>query len=273
MRRVFFIVFGFVIGALFAQAQQLDGLGVAYYDVDRLYDTIPSKIYDDSDFTPDGRMGWDSVRYGRKVDAVSAVIDSMALPVVALYGVENEAVVRDIVSKCKSDYAYIHREGGGYDGLDFAILYFADKFFPERVTRWGGALCVEGEAVGENLTIIVAHRCSSLGVLLSEPRLKKSNIIILGSARKLNFQKFGFIDNTISAQRRGRGNRVINGGWSMTERVWCNFSAPNRCDVYVKSWLLDEKGHPLATFNTKTYSSGPSSSLPVFIYFDKTLDF
>ena len=41
-------------------------LGIALYDVDRLYDTIPSKFYDDRDYTPSGSLGWSADRYARK---------------------------------------------------------------------------------------------------------------------------------------------------------------------------------------------------------------
>lgn len=29
-------------------------VGIAFYDVDRIYDTIPALFYDDSDYTPEG---------------------------------------------------------------------------------------------------------------------------------------------------------------------------------------------------------------------------
>lgn len=34
--------------------------GIAYYDVDRLYDTIPSLFYDDPAYTPQGKYGWNT---------------------------------------------------------------------------------------------------------------------------------------------------------------------------------------------------------------------
>ena len=65
--------------------------GIAYYDVDRLYDTIPSLFYDDRAYTPEGTYGWDTERYRRKIRQVAETVDSMALPVVALYGVGDRA--------------------------------------------------------------------------------------------------------------------------------------------------------------------------------------
>ena len=67
-----------------AQAVSQERFGVAYYDVDKFYDTIPSKFYDDRAYTPDGKLGWSAERYRRKVDNVARVVDSMAMPVIVL---------------------------------------------------------------------------------------------------------------------------------------------------------------------------------------------
>ena len=52
-------------------------IGIAYCDLDHLYDTIPALFYDDSDYTPGGRLAWDTERYRRKIARTAAVIDSM----------------------------------------------------------------------------------------------------------------------------------------------------------------------------------------------------
>ena len=31
-------------------------VGIAFYDVDRIYDTLPALFYDDADYTPEGRL-------------------------------------------------------------------------------------------------------------------------------------------------------------------------------------------------------------------------
>ena len=65
-------------------------IGIAYCDLDHLYDTIPALFYDDSDYTPGGRLAWDTERYRRKIARTAAVIDSMRMPLVALWSVEND---------------------------------------------------------------------------------------------------------------------------------------------------------------------------------------
>lgn len=54
-------------------------IGIAYCDLDHLYDTIPALFYDDSDYTPGGRLAWDTERYRRKIARTAAVIDSMRM--------------------------------------------------------------------------------------------------------------------------------------------------------------------------------------------------
>ena len=54
----------------------------------------------------------------------------MRMPLVALWGVENEAVVRDIAAACEGDYSYLHRTLNSLDGMDFALLYYGDLFEP-----------------------------------------------------------------------------------------------------------------------------------------------
>ena len=133
--------------AAWAQPASID-FGVAYYDVGQLYDTFQSQDYNDKHFTEQDSMRWDRQRYQRKIEHTVRVIDSMALPVMILYGVENKRVVRDLVALSKRDYAYIHRDQNINNGLEFAVLYEADKFTPETITTWDRALCVEGRVKG-----------------------------------------------------------------------------------------------------------------------------
>ena len=70
-----------------ARAQAQRSFDVAFCDVENLYDTIPSSSYDDSDYTSRGRLRWDTARYSQKIKDVARLLDSLSLPVVALWGV------------------------------------------------------------------------------------------------------------------------------------------------------------------------------------------
>ena len=222
--------------AAWAQPASID-FGVAYYDVGQLYDTFQSQDYNDKHFTEQGSMRWDRQRYQRKIEHTVRVIDSMALPVMILYGVENKRVVRDLVALSKRDYAYIHRDQNISNGLEFAVLYEADKFFPEKVTCWDKALCIEGQAAKAEIVVIANARCTSIGALIEEIGIdaKSDNIILIGQPNKLNFEQFGLLDATLAAQRQGRGNYATGRGWIMRDRVATNITSQSACDVFIKA--------------------------------------
>ncbi len=118
--------------------------GIVYWDLDHLYDTVPALFYNDTDYTPSGRLAWDTERYRRKIARTAAVIDSMRMPLVALWSVENEAVVRDIAAACQGDYSYLHCTLNSLDGMDFALLYYGDLFDPHYEEPGRRYLYIEG---------------------------------------------------------------------------------------------------------------------------------
>ena len=68
-----------ISGALSAQE-----FGFGYLDVDRLYDTIPALFYNDTDYTPTGRYGWDAERYRRKITQTAVSYTHLTLPTMAV---------------------------------------------------------------------------------------------------------------------------------------------------------------------------------------------
>lgn len=255
----------FAIKPLHAQS-----FGIAYYNVDNLYDTIPSPFYDDRAHTANGRLAWNTERYKKKIANITSVIDSMAMPLVAIYGVENEQVVKDIVCTSNNDYAYIHHNADSYNGLDFALLYFGDIFFPTQTTPWQGALCVEGELHDKPLTIIISHSCKSLGVLLNrKTNDQNSKIIVLGDIGKLNFNKLNLCNTLSEAEKQGRGNCISQNEWKMRDKIITNICNYSTSDAYAQSWILDSAGRPLSTYKGGKYIGGYSSWLPIYIYFKK----
>lgn len=123
----------FCAGCLSVFGQQR--VSVGFYNVENLFDTIPSRFYDDRDFTPKGRNGWDSERYERKLHNLSRVVGDAGFDMLGLGEVENEEVVRDLVMSLRDDYNYIHRTTSDSRGIDVAMIYKGDKFFPEHVCQ------------------------------------------------------------------------------------------------------------------------------------------
>jgi endonuclease/exonuclease/phosphatase family metal-dependent hydrolase len=142
-------------------------VSVAFWNVENLYDTLPSLFYDDRDYTPKGSQRWGAERYGAKLRNLARVLDDMAADVVGLSEVESETAVRDLVMALSTDYNYIHRPTGDSRGMDVAMLYKGDKFFPETIKQAGVGvrrqfLVVTGELLGEQVTLVVCHLASNL---------------------------------------------------------------------------------------------------------------
>ncbi len=266
-------------------------LGIAYYDADHLYDTVPSPFYDDSDYTPGGRYGWNTARYMRKVRHVAAVIDSMSLPIVALWSVENEAVVRDIAAACVGDYVYLHRTLNSLDGMDFALLYHGDVFYPGYIESGRRYLYVEGvvrrmEGPGrfaQRRSATPRVRVDTLGlVLCSDTRMVKwvveelrddrpgVKLLVLGRSQLFEPAEAGLVDAHARAAARGRGNIRIRTGWRMRDRILADTALRTTGgDVFARRFLVDHNTtYPIKTFENGRYRGGYSYALPVYVYIE-----
>ncbi len=261
-------------------------IGFAYYDADRLYDTIPALFYDDSDFTPQGRLRWTAERYARKIAHTAAVLDSMRMDIVALAGVETEAVVRDLVSACREDYCYIHRTFNTFDGLDIALLYHGDRFFPDRIEQGRGWLYVEGELAplgsppsadsdprSRRIGILACNNARYAAEALADCRDNHPDVPILAAGR-FRFDlapRHGMRDLSAAAERSGRGNIRYRDGWRMRERILADSALrASGADAYLRRFLFDARsGTPLATYEKTVYRGGYGSLLPVYTYLEQ----
>lgn len=247
-------------------------VGIAYYDVDRLYDTLPALFYNDEDYTPEGRLHWNTVRYERKIRNTAAVIDSLGLDIVALWGVENEQVVRDLAAACRDDYSYLHRTLNTLDGMDFALLYYGDRFFPERVETGRRYLLIEGELCGEQAFLVLCADPRMAEWVIEDLRKESParKPILLGRSAIARPERLGLRDATEPAARAGRGNlrRTRGRRWEMNDRMLVDTAwHVEACDVYARRFLIDpHSGNPLGTYDGRLYRGGYSRSLPVYIY-------
>ncbi len=151
---------------------QAPAVSVAFWNVENFYDTIPSLFHDDSEYTPFGVRKWNTERYTMKVRNLARVVDDMAADIVGIAEVESETAVRDLVMALKTDYNYIHRSSSDSRGMDVALLYKGDKFFPAEVRLvksgiWRELLHVSGELMGERVEVIVCHMASNMNAYTS----------------------------------------------------------------------------------------------------------
>lgn len=251
-------------------------LGIAYVDADHLYDTLPAPFYDDTDYTPAGRLRWSAERYRRKIAQTAALLDSMALPLVGVWSVENEAVVRDLAAACRGDYVYLHRTLNSLDGMDFALLYYGDRFYPHYAEPGLRYLYVEG---------LLRHgkRRDTVGlVLCSDPRMAEwvvrdlrqerpgTKLVVMGRIPAGTLEACGLRDASARAERAGRGNIRRSRGWAMRDRILLDTALrASDAEVFARRWLLDPAtGSPLATYEKGLYRGGPGYALPVYVYIE-----
>lgn len=263
MRR-FLLLLLFITGVAAARAQT----GFAYYDLDRLYDTIPSPFYNDTDYTPAGRYRWTTERYRRRIEAAAAVIDSLGVPLVALWGVENETVVRDLSAACSGDYVYLHRTLNSLDGMDFALLYHGDRFRPLQVTPRRRTLRIEGILQRDTVTLLLTADPQTAAEQIRDclETAPAQPLIVAGRLETVDPAPFGLIDRLASAARKGFGSRRRAGGWQMRDRIFTSPALGSRAgQVYIRRFLLDpDSGEPLPTLDRQRYRGGTGANLPVW---------
>ena len=268
MMRLLSIIIALVAAGLAAFGRQ--PVGIAFYDVDRIYDTIPALFYNDEAYTPQGRYGWNSERYERKIRNTAAVIDSMALEIVALWGVENEQVVRDLCSACRGEYSYLHRTLNTLDGMDFALLYYGDRFYPERAEVGRRYLLVIGELDGLRVGLAMCGDRSTGRWLAEDLRDNYPGLplVVMGRVDGQKAARLGLRDAMARAEKAGRGNIRRAGRWEMRDRILVDTALQHvGGDVYVRRYLVDQKsGNPLRTFERGRYRGGFGYSLPVYVH-------
>jgi predicted extracellular nuclease len=106
-------------------------LQLAFYNVENLFDTIPSATTKDDDFTPAGKQKWTAERYAKKIADLAAVFDSMQWPdIIGLAEVENRQVLEDLVHRMPAAQSYeiVHFDSPDDRGIDVAVLYRTDRF-------------------------------------------------------------------------------------------------------------------------------------------------
>ncbi len=252
-------------------------LGIAYYDADRLYDTLPALFYDDSEFTPQGALHWNTARYERKIRQTAALLDSMRMDLVVVTGVETEAVVRDLVMTCCEEYCYIHRTFNTFDGLDIALLYHGDRFFPQCTEQGRGWLYVEGtlrerDSSGQlrRLGLLACNNPRYALEALTDCRERHPHtpLLVAGRLTPRNATRYGLRHLTAEAERNGYGNIRYSDGWKMRDRLYADTTLRTAAGrIYIRRFLFDTRlGKPLSTFEKGVYRGGAGALLPVYTY-------
>ena len=170
------------------QRKQFAVYAIAFYNLENLFDTINQPDVMDEEFTPQGGMRWNSMKYNNKLKNLSYAISQLAtdgpfpLPngpaVIGISEIENRGVVEDLIKTGKlaeRNYGIVHYDSPDRRGVDVGLIYDKDQFTVESsnsirlvypadtAMRTRDQLLVNGILGGERVHIIVNHWPSRLG--------------------------------------------------------------------------------------------------------------
>lgn len=166
-------------------AKKMQMFGVAFYNLENLFDTINNNGKYDIEFSPEGKNNWDGHKYRSKIKNLSYAISQMtttATPmgpaVIGCSEIENVTVLQDLVAAdAIKDWnlQIIHHDSPDVRGVDVSLLYNPRFFRPIRTTnhtlsipdkpyfKTRDQMCVVGLLGGERVAIIVNHWPSRRG--------------------------------------------------------------------------------------------------------------
>lgn len=199
-----------------------NGLTIAFYNVENLFDTIDDPTINDKAYLPDSEVAWNTERYFSKLDNLGRVIaamDTLDFPhLLGLCEVENQTVLDDLRNNQfikKADYKIIHHEGPDRRGIEVAMLYRPQFFKPLHTqplkVQWEGMgrsiprdiLYVKGiVASKDTLHLFVNHWSSRMG------GQEQSEHLRIGQARFLR----GIVDSLLATNKHS--NIIIMGDFN-----------------------------------------------------------
>lgn len=166
--------------------------GIAFYNLENLFDTINNNGRYDLEFTPDGARKWNTVKYRSKISNMARVFTSMPTAttpfgpaVIGVSEVENITVLNDLVAEVDKQLVesghrpwnlqIVHHDSPDRRGIDVGFLYNPAQFtylsheiYPLKIVgqdnlRTRDQLCVTGLIAGDTISVIVNHWPSRLG--------------------------------------------------------------------------------------------------------------
>lgn len=194
MKHCLMIISIFLLSGLTGSyAQGSRTVQVVFYNVENYFDIQNDTATLDDDFTPEGRLAWNSYKYHKKQKNLFKVIsntghwDPPAL--VCLSEVENEKVLKDLINNTplkNYDYGLIHYDSPDERGIDVALLYRKSVFqvsgarnlkvwFPfDSLNRTRDILYVKGQLADQILHVYINHWPSRMGGVMASEKYRLS---------------------------------------------------------------------------------------------------
>lgn len=171
-----------------APGRQIAVRGIAFYNLENLFDTINNNGKYDLEFSPRGARQWNGTKYRSKLSNLARAITAMVTPatpngpaVIGVSEIENKSVMddlaaevdRQLVEKGKRPWhlQVVHHDSPDRRGVDVGLFYNPYQFkFLEVTNRTldigyptRDQMCVKGITLGDTINIIVNHWPSRIG--------------------------------------------------------------------------------------------------------------
>lgn len=115
------------------QQKKLALYGIAFYNLENLFDTVHAVGKNDYEFLPDGSYAWGGLKYHAKLKNMSTVLSMLCTDkikagasVIGISEIENRDVVEDLLRQpalCDRGYKILHYDTDDRRGVDCAMLY------------------------------------------------------------------------------------------------------------------------------------------------------
>lgn len=159
--------------------------GVAFYNLENLFDTINNNGKYDLEFSPKGSRQWDGKKYWSKINNLAHAISNFTTPttpmgpaIIGVSEIENKTVLDDLVKAAPIRnwmLQVVHHDSPDRRGVDVGLLYNPRFFKLINVTnhrlqvegkpdfRTRDQMCVTGLLGSDTVSVIVNHWPSRLG--------------------------------------------------------------------------------------------------------------
>lgn len=182
---VIILAFLLSVGASAFAEKKYQVCGIAFYNLENLFDTINNNGKYDEEFSPKGGRQWNSDKYWKKQHNMAYAISHFATKltpdgpaIIGVAEIENITVLQDLVKQPeikKWRLQIVHHDSPDRRGVDVGLLYNPRMFRVLNVTNhtvtfpsepWSKTrdiMCVTGLLNGEKVSVLVNHWPSRLG--------------------------------------------------------------------------------------------------------------
>ncbi len=128
----------FLLISFYSKAQSKpDSFCLMFYNLENFFDTKDDTLSSDENYTPEGELHWTFNRFEQKKQNISKVIMAAGgwkMPdLVVFCEIENRYVIDKLIKDTplkKTLYKVIHKDSPDHRGIDVAMIYNSESFYP-----------------------------------------------------------------------------------------------------------------------------------------------